>query len=246
MNNIRKQFSDGFSTTQTGVAYNEGLRKYMLGVYNYMGLGIAATALVAMVFAQNQELSIFMRTSAIGIWLPFIAILGLGWVGPKIIFSGSQIAAHGIYWAYVAAWGFIIGPVVGIYAGAGMANMVYEAFFITAALFGSLSLYGYTTKKDLSGWGKFLFMATVGLVIAIVANFLIFKSDMMSIIVSSLVVLVFSAITAYETQTIKRLYAEGHEGANARASIFGAFSLYGTFAVLFLHILNLLSRLRGD
>jgi uncharacterized protein len=246
MNNIRKQFSDGFSATQTGVAYNEGLRKYMLGVYNYMGLGIAATALVAMVFVQNPELTMLVVGNPLGVWLPFIAILGIGWVGPKIIFSGSQIAAHGIYWAYVAVWGLLIGPYVGIYAGAGMANIVYEAFFITAALFGALSLWGYTTKKELSGWGTFLGMAVMGLLIAIVANALIFKNGMMSVIISSLVVLVFSAVTAYQTQSIKRLYADGHEGANARASIFGAFSLYGTFATLFLHILNLLSRLRGN
>ena len=243
MNQPRNQFDSVYA--QSGATYNEGLRKYMLGVYNYMGLGIAATALVAMMFTQNPDMIRFVLGSPLGIWLPFIAILGLGWVGPRVIFSGSQMAAHAIYWAYVAAWGLIIGPVVGIYAGAGMANMVYEAFFITAAVFGSLSLYGYTTKRDLAPLGKFLFMATVGLIIAIILNFLIFKSDLMSVIVSSLVVIVFSAMTAFETQMIKRLYKDGQEHVNARASIFGAFALYGTFATLFIHILNLLSRMRS-
>jgi hypothetical protein len=106
-----------------------------------------------------------------------------------------------------------------------------------------MSLLGYTTKRDLSGMASFLFMATIGLLVAIVVNAIFFQSGMASLITSSLVVLVFSGVTAYETQMIKSLYTEG--GAmNERASIFGAFALYGSFVTLFVHILNILGIMR--
>ena len=112
-----------------------------------------------------------------------------------------------------------------------------------AIAFAGLSLWGYTTKKDLSGWGKFLFMASVGLLIAIVVNFFI-GSTMGSLIISSLVVIVFSAVTAYETQMIRNLYVEGGGEMNERSSIFGAFALYGSFVTLFIHVLNILGIMR--
>lgn len=218
-------------------AYDEGLRSYMLGVYNYMAMGIAGTALVAMFFVMNpgaMQVAMGLR------FLPFIGILGLGFFAPRMIFNGSAVMAQGAYWGYVALWGLLIGPVVAAYVGIGLAPMVAQAFFITASVFLATSLYGYTTKKDLSGWGQFLFMATVGLLIAIVVNFFL-GSEMLSFLISGAVVLVFSAVTAYETQMIKNLYAQGGGEMNKRAAIFGAFALYGSFATLFIHILNLLA-----
>jgi FtsH-binding integral membrane protein len=128
---------------------------------------------------------------------------------------------------------------------AGAAIEIYRAFFITAAVFGSMSLFGYTTKRDLSGWASFLFMATIGLLIAIIVNVIFFQSTMMSLVTSSLVVLVFSALTAFETQRVKSLYSEGSD-MNARASVLGALLLYGSFVVLFIHILNILGIMRND
>lgn len=241
MNEPNKSFNDAYAREGAGVSYNEGLRSYMLGVYNYMALGIAATAAFAMFLTGNAELTNTMRSM---VWLPFIGLIGIGFIGPKLIFSGSAAVAHGIYWLYVALWSVLIGPVVSLYAGAGLAGLVYQAFFITASVFAAMSLYGYTTKKDLSGWGKFLFMATIGLLVAIVLNFLIFKSGLLGFAISSLVVLVFSAITAYETQMIKNLYSDGATESNKRSSIMGAFMLYGSFATLFIHILNILGFLR--
>lgn len=238
-------FNQYSSTTRTGegLAVDEGLRSYMLGVYNYMGLGLAATAAIAMLFISNEGL---MAAALTFRWIPFIGILALGFLGPRMIFSsGSTAVAHGIYWAYVALWGVLVGPVVAYYGQAlGMYNEVAQAFFIAAAVFGATSLYGYTTKKDLAPMAKFLFMATIGLVLAIVLNALFFKLTMLSLITSCLTVLVFSAITAYETQMIKNLYREGAGEVNKRASIFGAFSLYGSFVVLFMHILNILGIVR--
>ena len=241
MNDFNRQYSDAYSRTGSDVAYDEGLRSYMLGVYNYMALGIAATAAVAMFLIGNAALTDTLRSM---VWLPFIGILGIGFIGPRIIYSGSAMAGHALYWVYVALWSVLIGPVVSIFAGAGLGGLVLQAFFITASVFGAMSLYGYTTKKDLSGWGKFLFMATIGLVIAMVVNFFIFQSGLFGFIISSLVVLVFSAVTAYETQMIKNFYREGAGESNSRASILGAFMLYGSFATLFINILNILGFMR--
>ena len=222
------------------LAHSEGLRKYMLGVYNYMALGVAATGLIAFFFVTNPALA--ATVGGLG-FIPFIALLALGWFAPKIIMSGSRGAAHATYWGYVALWGVLIGPMIAAYFGLGLAGMVTQAFFISTSIFLAMSLYGYTTKKDLSGWGKFLFMATIGLLIAIVVNFFI-GSSMVSLIVSSLVVVVFSAVTAYETQMIRNLYVEGGGEMNERSSIFGAFALYGSFVTLFIHVLNILGIMR--
>jgi len=174
--------------------------------------------------------------------LYFAAIFGMGFFAHRII-SGSQVFAHGMFWTYATLWGLLIAPMLYSFQMAGAAVEIYKAFFITATVFGATSLYGYTTKKDLSGMASFLFMATIGLLVAIVLNVLIFKSSMMSLITSSLVVLVFSAVTAYETQMVKSLYREGSE-TNSGAAIFGAFALYGSFVTLFIHILNILGIMR--
>jgi len=205
-------------------------------------MGIAATALVAFVFVLNPEL---MR-AAMGLrFIPFIGILGLGFLAPRMIFNGSAAMAHGAYWGYVGLWGLLIGPVIGAYVDVGFAPMVAQAFFITASVFAATSLYGYTTKKNLSGWGQFLFMASVGLLIGIVVNIFL-GSELLSFLISGAVVLIFSAVTAYETQMIKNLYVQGGGEANNRSAIFGAFALYGSFVTLFIHILNLLNITSGD
>ncbi|MEM9168837.1 MAG: Bax inhibitor-1/YccA family protein [Pseudomonadota bacterium] len=240
MNDYRNT-PDGSIARSGGRVIDEGLRSYMLGVYNYMALAVALTGVVSFAIASNQQLVYALAVGPVK-WILFAAVLGLGFFAPRIIFTGSRAMAHGMYWAYAAAWGALIAPMLFAFVSNGAAVEVYKAFFITATVFGSVSLYGYTTKRDLSGWASFLFMATIGLLIAIVVNAIFFKSGLMSLITSSLVVLVFSAVTAYETQMIKSLYREG--GENGRASIFGAFALYGSFITLFIHILNILGIMR--
>jgi FtsH-binding integral membrane protein len=162
-----------------------------------------------------------------------------------VIYSGSKAAAHGLFWVYAGLWGLLIAPMLLAFRMEGAAVEIYRAFFMAATAFGAMSLYGYTTKRDLSGWASFLMMGAIGLLIAIVVNAIFFKSGMASLITSSLVVLVFSAVTAYETQMIKSLYVEGG-ASNDRSSIFGAFALYGSFVTLFVHILNILGIMRND
>jgi len=242
MNEPQRQFGRSAADVRTGVAIDEGLRQYMLGVYNYMALAVAGTGLISMLMAGNPALIYQIAATPLK-WVAFAGILGLGWFAPRVIFSGSKVAAHGMFWLYAALWGVLIAPMLFSFQQAGAAQDIYRAFFITASVFGSMSLFGYTTKRDLSGMASFLFMAVIGLLIAIIVNALIFQSGMMSLITSSLVVLVFSAVTAYETQMIKSLYTEG-SATNERAAIFGAFALYGSFVTLFIHILNILGIMR--
>jgi hypothetical protein len=129
-----------------------------------------------------------------------------------------------------------------------MAGIVGQAFFIAAAMFAVTSLVGYTTKKDMTGWSGFLSMASIGLIIVMVASYFFITdpgtSKLMSMGISAVVVLLFSVVTAFETQAIKSMYIEnaqyGGEAQLKRSSIFGAFMLYGSFVTLFIHILNLL------
>ena len=244
MNDTRRNYAAATARTG-GLAIDQGLRQYMLGVYNYMALAVAGTGLVSLAIASNPEFVQTMARGGILRWLPFIGILGIGFIAPRVIFSGSKAAAHGLFWVYAALWGLAIAPMLYFFNQAGMAQEIYKAFFITAATFGATSLYGYTAKRDLSGMGTFLFMASIGLVIAMVLNILIFKSTIMSLVTSGAVVLVFSAVTAYETQMIKEMYREG-SASNDRASIFGAFALYGSFVTLFTHILNILGIMRSE
>ena len=239
MNDFRR---DAAVAGTRGEAIDQGLRQYMLGVYNYMALAVAGTGLISFFVASTPSLAIGIANSPIK-WVLFAAILGIGCFAPRVIYNGSKAAAHGLFWLYAAAWGLLIAPMLLAFQMQGAAVEIYKAFFITATVFGSVSLYGYTTKRDLSGWASFLMMAAVGLIIAIIVNALFFKSGMVSLVTSCLVVLVFSAVTAYETQMIKSLYTEG-SAMNERSSILGAFALYGSFVTLFIHILNILGIMR--
>jgi hypothetical protein len=244
MNELRNNFGGVAASRTGGLAIDAGLRQYMLGVYNYMGLGVAATGLLAFLVASNPAYIAAIAGTPLK-WVLFAGVLGIGFFAPKVIFSGSRVAAHGMFWIYATLWGLMIAPMLWSFASRGMAVEVYKAFFITASVFGAMSLFGYTTKRDLSGWATFLFMASIGLLIAMVVNALIFKSGMASLVISGIVVLVFSAVTAYETQMVKNLYVEG-SATNDRASIFGAFALYGSFVTLFVNILNILGIMRGE
>ena len=212
-----------------------GLRAYMLRVYNYMAMGVALTGIVAYAIALNPAL---MQTIAVGPfkWVLFIGILALGWFSPRIMFSGSTGMAHGAYWLYAGLWGALIAPMTYMYTGESIARV----FFITAAAFAGTSLYGYTTKKDLSTMGRFLAMSTIGILIAVLLNAFIFQSGGFHLILSVVVVLVFAGLTAYETQSIKEMYVSSEDGEmTQRKAIFGAFMLYGSFVTMFVWLLSI-------
>jgi FtsH-binding integral membrane protein len=214
---------------------DSGLRAYMLRVYNYMAMGVALTGIVAYAVALNPQL---METIALSgfKWVLFAGILGLGWFSGRIIFSASPAMAHGAYWLYAAMWGALISPMIYIYTGESIARV----FFITAAAFAGTSLYGYTTKRDLTTMGRFLAMSTIGILIAVLLNAFVFESGGFHMILSIVVVLVFAGLTAYETQAIKEMYVSGEgEEMASRKAIFGAFTLYGSFVTMFVWMLSI-------
>jgi uncharacterized protein len=224
---------------------DEGLRSYMVRVYNYVALGVAVTALVTLFMANNPAI---MMTVAGGymMWVLFAGILGLGFLAPRLIFSGNAVMAQGAYWLYAVLWGLLISPMVYAFLTIDP-SLIFRALVITTATFGAMSLVGYTTKRDLSGLSGFFLMATIGLLIAILVNIIFFGSELMSLVTSGLVVLVFAGLTAYETQQIKVMYVQGDAtGLNENKAIFGAFMLYGSFIVMFIHILNILGIMRSD
>ncbi len=224
------------AATQVGVDADSdaGLRKYMLSVYNYMALGVALTGIIALVVALNPAV---MQAVALGPmkWVLFIGILGLGWFSGKIMFSGSWPMAQGAFWLYASLWGVLIAPMFYLYTG----ESIVRVFFITSAAFAGTSLYGYTTKKDLTAMGRFLMMAAIGCLVAMIVNFFL-ESAMFHFILSIVVVLVFAGLTAYETQNIKSAYYEGDSGdIQNRKAIFGAFILYGSFVTMFIWLLSI-------
>jgi len=222
--------------TQTQVAdIDVGLRKYMLGVYNYMALGVAFTGIVALAVASSPALMQALVFSPLK-WVLFGGILISGFVAPRIMMTGSVGACHAIYWVYAAMWGALMAPMFHIYTGESMVRV----FFITAAAFAGLSLYGYTTKRDLSPFAAFASMAIIGVLVAVVVNMFFLQSAGFQLLISIGVVLLFAGLTAYETQMIKQMYYEGdgHE-VQTRKSIFGAYMLYGSFVTLFIWLLQI-------
>ncbi|MGH7930282.1 MAG: Bax inhibitor-1/YccA family protein, partial [Candidatus Binatia bacterium] len=136
--------------TQTEAAQVDvGLRDYMLRVYNYMALGVAFTGIVSLLVAMNPQI---MQAVALGPfkWVLFIGILGLGFLSPRVIMSGNGAAAQACFWVYAAMWGALIAPMFYLYTG----ESIVRVFFITAAAFAGVSLYGYTTKRDLTAIGR--------------------------------------------------------------------------------------------
>lgn len=247
MAQVYNQSSVPRTGTRAGVAVDEGLRSFMLGTYNYMALGVAGTAAIVFALMSQPQLLASIASGPLR-WVLFFGVLGLGFFAPKLFYSRSTALAHGAFWLYCAMWGAMIAPMVYVFLSKGHTALVGQAFAIASATFLATSLIGYTTKKDLTGWGGFLSMASIGILIAMLVSFFLISdpgtSKTVSLIISSVVVLLFSAITAYETQEIKSMYlagaAEGGQEFIKRSSIFGAFMLYGSFITLFVHILNIL------
>jgi len=220
-----------------------GLRAYMLRVYNYMLVGLGLTAGTAYLTASTPALlRLFFQVSAAGT----VGLSLLGWVVLLAPFAlvlllsfrlnrMSLGTAQTVYWVYAGLMGLSLAPIFLVYTGVAIA----QTFFITAATFGAMSLWGYTTKRDLTGFGSFLFMGLIGVVIASLVNWFV-HSSMMSWIISIVGVLVFTGLTAYDTQWIKNSYSANDDGTvTGRKAIFGALKLYLDFVNLFLMLLRL-------
>jgi uncharacterized protein len=220
---------------QVGVErIDEGLRSYLLQVYNYMGLGLAITGVVAFLVAATPALYVPIFTTPLK-WVVMLAPLGfVFFLGAKIQ-TMSVSAAQLTFWAFAAVMGLSMASIFLVFTGASIARV----FFISAAMFGAMSLYGYTTKRDLSGWGSFLFMGLIGIIIAMLVNIFL-ASAAVHFAVSVIGVLVFTGLTAYDTQRIKEMYYELDTADVAtRKAIMGALSLYLNFINMFVMLLHL-------
>lgn len=218
-----------------GAAYDAGLRSYMLSVYNYMTSGILLTGIVALGFAASGMAAQVFAGPGL---LKYVFMLApLGFVFAMSFGQGRMSAGtlQAMFWGFAVAMGLSLSTIFLQYTGTSIAG----AFFATAAGFAGLSLWGYTTKKDLSAFGTFLIMGLVGLIVASLVN-LFLQSGPLSLVISMVGVLLFAGLTAYDTQKVKSMYAQvaGTE-FEGRTVIMSALTLYLDFINMFLFILRL-------
>ena len=231
---------------QAGVAVgatDEGLRSFMLSVYNYMGLGLAITGLVALAVASSPAIYMPIFTTPLK-WVVILAPLGFVMFLSARIHAMSVSAAQLTFWLFAGVMGISMASIFLVFTGESIARV----FFVTAATFGAVSLYGYTTKRDLSGMGSFLFMGLIGIVIASLVNIFI-GSSALQFAVSVIGVLVFTGLTAWDTQRLKEQYLGSlqHAGADiaGKTAIMGALGLYLNFINLFTMLLQLMGNQRS-
>lgn len=217
-----------------------GLRAHMLRIYNYMAGGLAVTGIVAYVAASSGFYQSVAGTPLI--WIVMLAPLGFVLALSFGIERMSVSTAQILYWTYAVVMGLSLGGIFFIYAGTSIARV----FFITAATFGAMSLYGYTTKSDLSAVGSVLFMGLIGVVIASIVNIFL-RSSTLQFAISIIGVIVFVGLTAYDTQRIKEIYlkSDSLEAAYKKA-IIGALALYLDFINLFMLLLQLFGQRRQE
>ena len=240
------------AATQTTVVMDEGLRAYMLKVYNYMATGVLLTGIVALI-----SFNISVVTDASGAivsftefgntlffssfkWLVMLAPLGIVFYMSFGINKMSSSKAQTVFWIFAALMGLSLSWILLVYTGKSVARV----FFITSATFGAMSLYGYTTKRDLTKLGSFLMMGLIGIIIASLIN-IFMKSSMMYFVISILGVLIFVGLTAYDTQKIKNMYVESDSGELiGKKAVMGALTLYLDFINLFIMLLRLFGQRR--
>ena len=213
--------------------FDEGLRQHMLRVYNYMGIGLVLTGLVAYIVGTTPALYVPIFSTPLK-WVVMLAPLAFVLFFSFRMQTISAAGAQGMFWAFCAVMGLSMASIFLVFTGTSIAR----TFFIAAAMFGATSLYGYTTKRDLSQFGSFLIMGLIGVVIASLAN-LFLASSTLQFVVSIVGILVFVGLTAWDTQSIKEQYAENFDAeSQQKLAVFGAFSLYLNFINIFQLLLN--------
>ncbi len=230
----------GATVTQSAAEYDEGLRSYMLGIYNYMALALAVTGLAAMgtawFAANNPSFAQAVYASPLRyviMFAPLAFVLVLSFGINKLSTATAQL----VFWGFAAVMGMSMSWIFMVYTSAS----IVQTFFITAAAFASLSLYGYTTKRSLSAMGSFMMMGLFGLILASIVN-IFMQSSAMQFAISAIGLLIFAGLTAWDTQRLKLQYdyIAGDVAALGRATIMGALSLYLDFINMFMFMLQFL------
>ena len=219
---------------QTQVAFDAGLRTYMLKVYNYMASGVLLTGIVAMLFASSGLAQDIMFGGGPLKWLIILSPLAIVFAMSFGQNKFSTVTIQAMFWGFATLMGLSMSTIFLVYTGASIA----QTFFATSAAFLGLSLFGYTTKKDLSGWGTFLIMGVIGLLVAMVINIFL-QSTMMHFVISAIGVLIFAGLTAYDTQRIKSMYAYvAGTDMMGKTIVLSALSLYLDFINMFQFLLT--------
>ena len=239
------------TTAKQTVVMDEGLRAYMLKVYNYMATGILLTGIIALLTFKTAVVSITssgiiltpfgnaIYNSALQ-WVVMLAPLGVVFYMSFGINKMSASKAQTTFWVFASLMGLSLSSILLIYTGLS----VTRVFFICSATFGAMSIYGYTTKRDLTKLGSFLMMGLIGIIIASVVNIFL-KSSMMYFAISIIGVLIFVGLTAYDTQKIKNMYAASDSGElMGKKAVMGALTLYLDFINLFIMLLRLFGQRR--
>jgi uncharacterized protein len=251
MANWQDPQTTGVSAATVGVpraARDVGLRSYMLSVYNYMASGVLLTGIVAMVFANSSLINLIATVNGAGQVQPtglfYIALFAPLAIVFALSFGINRISAstaQALFWVYAALIGVQMSSLFLVYTGVSIA----QTFFAVAAGFLGLSLYGYTTKRDLSGWGSFLIMGVVGLFVAMLIN-MFMHSATFDLAISAIGVFLFAGLTAYDTQKIKSVYfaVAGNGEAMAKSAVIGALNLYLDFLNMFLFLLRFMGNRR--
>ncbi len=240
--NLEKQ-----SSTQTSaVSVDQGLRAHMLRVYNYMTSALLLTGLVAYFAGTTPEIyQLFLAQNADGMitglsglgWLVALAPIGMVLVMGVRMNTVSYSTLKTMFWGYSILMGLSLFSIFLVYTGASIARV----FFITAGTFGLLSLYGYSTKRDLTSWGTFLSVGILAVFLVSLANVIFFKSSGLDLLLSYVGVFLAIGLTAYDTQKVKELYYHSGSGEMVqKASLMGALSLYFDFIYLFINLLRIL------
>ena len=240
------------STATQSVVWDEGLRAYMLKVYNYMATGVMLTGIIALISfklsAVTDSTGAIVSLTSFGNtiffsgwkWLVMLAPLGIVFYMSFGINKMSSSKAQTVFWVFAALMGLSLSWILMVYTSTSIARV----FFITSATFGAMSLYGYTTKRDLTKLGSFLFMGLIGIIIASLVNMFL-QSSMMYFVISILGVLIFVGLTAYDTQKIKNMYSASDTiEISGKKAIMGALTLYLDFINLFIMLLRLFGQRR--
>ena len=246
--NILKKSKVSTST----VKLDEGLRAYMLKVYNYMATGVLLTGIIALLSfklsvvtsADGSIVSLTQFGSAIYLsglkWIVMLAPLGVVFYMSFGINKMSSSKAQTTFWIFAALMGLSLSSIFVVYTE----TSITRVFFITAGTFGAMSIYGYTTKRDLTKLGSFLMMGLIGIIIASIVN-MFMNSPKMYWIISILGVLIFVGLTAYDTQKIKNMYLASDSGEIlGKKAVMGALTLYLDFINLFIMLLRLFGQRR--
>jgi uncharacterized protein len=249
---FNKQNIQSKATSSEAYVIDEGLRAYMLKVYNYMASGILITGFISLILFKMSVVTLadgsIAGLTGIGnalynsalMWVIMLAPLGVVFYMSFGIRKMSAAKAQGTFWVFAALMGASLSSIFLIYTGASITRV----FFITSGTFGAMSIYGYTTKRDLTKLGSFLMMGLFGIIIASIVN-IFMKSTMMYYVISILGVLIFVGLTAYDTQKIKNMYLVSDSGEiMGKKAVMGALTLYLDFINLFIMLLRLFGQRR--